>query len=60
VRDRVLPSGKPPERRWTLEQADPTWQLEHAHFLALCAEPRAALERDRWIDQVLREIEAQT
>jgi len=60
VRDRVLPSGKPPERRWTLEQADPTWQLEHDHFLALCAEPHAALERDRWIDQVLREIEAQT
>lgn len=60
VRDRVLPSGKPPERRWTLEQADPTWTLEHEHFLALCADPQADLERDRWVDQVLREIEAAT
>jgi scyllo-inositol 2-dehydrogenase (NADP+) len=60
VRDRVLPSGKPPERRWTLEQADPTWAVEHEHFLALCADPRTDLERDRWVDRVLREIAAAT
>jgi scyllo-inositol 2-dehydrogenase (NADP+) len=60
VRKRVLPSGKPPEQRWTLEQDDSTWVLEHEHFLALCAHPQTALERDRWIDQVLREIEATT
>lgn len=58
VRARVLPSGKPPEQRWTLEQADPTWALEHEHFLALCADPHTELDRDRWIDRVLREIEA--
>jgi predicted dehydrogenase len=60
VRERVLPSGKPPERRWTLEQADPTWAVEHEHFLALCADPRTDLDRDRWVDRVLREIEAAT
>jgi predicted dehydrogenase len=60
VRERVLPSGKPPERRWTLEQADPTWALEHEHFLALCAEPHTDLDRDRWVDRVLREIESAT
>ena len=58
VRKRVLPSGKPPEQPWTLEQADPTWALEHEHFLALCTHPQTELERDRWVDQVLREIEA--
>jgi predicted dehydrogenase len=57
VRDRILPSGRPPERRWTLEQADPTWALEHEHFLALCADPQPTLERDRWVDEVLRTIE---
>jgi predicted dehydrogenase len=60
LRDRVLPSGKPPERRWTLEQADPTWALEHDHFLSLCADPQTDLHRDRWVDRVLREIEAAT
>jgi predicted dehydrogenase len=60
VRDRVLPSGKPPERRWTLEQADPTWAIEHEHFLALCADPQTDLDRDRWVDRVLREIAAAT
>jgi scyllo-inositol 2-dehydrogenase (NADP+) len=58
VRERVLPSGKPPERRWTLELADPTWALEHEHFMALCDDPDTDLERDRWVDRVLCEIEA--
>ena len=57
-RKRILPSGKPPEQRWTLEQADPTWALEHEHFLGLCANPRTVLERDRWVDEVLLAIEA--
>lgn len=56
LRSRVLPSGKPAERGWTLEQPDPTWELEHEHFLALCANPATDLERDRWIDAVLSEI----
>ncbi len=56
LRKRVLPSGKPPERTWTLEQADPTWKLEYAHFVELCADPSTDLSRDVWIDWVLREV----
>jgi scyllo-inositol 2-dehydrogenase (NADP+) len=58
IRRRVLPSGKPPEQSWTLEQADSTWEAEYAHFRELCAEPRADLRRDSWIDDVLRRIAA--
>lgn len=36
-RQRVLPSGRPPEEAVTLVQSDPTWELEYAHFKALCA-----------------------
>jgi scyllo-inositol 2-dehydrogenase (NADP+) len=53
VRRRVLPSGKPPEQAWTLEQADPTWELEWRHFQELCAAPATDLARDRWVDGVL-------
>jgi scyllo-inositol 2-dehydrogenase (NADP+) len=56
LRRRVLPSGKPPEEAWTLEQPDPTWELEYAHFLELCAAPATDLARDVWIDGVLQEI----
>jgi scyllo-inositol 2-dehydrogenase (NADP+) len=58
LRDRVLPSGKPPERSWTLENPDPTWDLEYAHFERLCAAPAVDLDRDRWIDSVLGEVAA--
>jgi predicted dehydrogenase len=58
LRSRVLPSGKPPEQSWTLERADPTWELEYAHFLERCAVPATDLARDRWIDGVLSEIAA--
>ncbi|MEP1029097.1 MAG: Gfo/Idh/MocA family oxidoreductase, partial [Alphaproteobacteria bacterium] len=37
-RTRILPSGRPPEEAVTLVQADPTWDLEYAHFKELCAE----------------------
>lgn len=36
-RERVLPSGRPPEHAETLIQADPTWQLEYDAFKAMCA-----------------------
>lgn len=36
-RTRVLPSGRPPEDRETLEQPDPTWKTEYAHFKSLIA-----------------------
>lgn len=37
VRQRVLPSGKPDEEVRTLEQKDPTWAIEYAHFNEICA-----------------------
>ena len=40
-RTRVLPSGRPEEDSETLEQDDPTWALEYAHFKSLCAPPAA-------------------
>jgi predicted dehydrogenase len=57
VRTRVLPSGRPPEDVVTLEQADPTWDLEYAHFSRLCAKPpRADLSRDLWLQQTLHRL----
>jgi predicted dehydrogenase len=57
-RTRVLPSGRPPERALTLTQADPTWELEYAHFLGLCdAGGPSSFENDRWI---AAELEALT
>lgn len=35
TRQRVLPSGRPPEASTTLVQDDPTWEAEYAHFKAL-------------------------
>jgi predicted dehydrogenase len=57
LRTRVLPSGRPSEDVVTLEQGDPTWDLEYAHFKALCAKPpRADLSRDLWLQQTLRRL----
>ncbi len=36
-RERVLPSGRPPEEQVTLVQPDPTWEIEYHHFKGLCA-----------------------
>jgi predicted dehydrogenase len=59
-RTRVLPSGRPKEDNVTLEQADPTWALEYAHFKALCLNPpRADLSRDLWLQRMLRRLGAQ-
>jgi predicted dehydrogenase len=57
LRKRVLPSGRPSEEVDTLEQPDPTWALEYAHFKALC-EKRAEtdLSRDLWLQQTLRPL----
>ena len=57
LRTRVLPSGRPTEDNVTLEQADPTWDLEYAHFKALCANPpRADLSHDLWLQKALRRL----
>ncbi|MDA1308123.1 MAG: Gfo/Idh/MocA family oxidoreductase [Proteobacteria bacterium] len=57
VRDRVLPSGRPPENSLTLVQADPTWALEYVHFKALCANQTPAdLSGDRWLVRTLSRL----
>jgi hypothetical protein len=56
-RQRVLPSGRPPEETVTLVQDDPTWALEYAHFKALCAAPEPAdLGNDLWLNHLLRKL----
>lgn len=55
TRQRVLPSGRPPEESITLVQDDPTWALEYAHFRALCGSGAITdLSTDIWLR---REIE---
>lgn len=57
LRRRVLPSGRPPEEEVTLVQADPTWDLEYAHFKQLCEAGRPAdLGHDLWLQRTLREL----
>jgi predicted dehydrogenase len=57
LRTRVLPSGRPPEEVETLEQEDPTWALEYAHFRSLCERRAAAdLSRDLWLQRTLRAL----
>lgn len=57
LRTRVLPSGRPPEESATLVQSDPTWDLEYAHFKALCgARTQADLSRDLWLQRTLRSL----
>ena len=54
VRDRVLPSGRPPESVDTLEQKDPTWAIEYDHFRQLCARGGVTnIDNDIWINGVL-------
>jgi len=57
LRKRVLPSGRPGEELETLEQPDPTWALEYAHFKMLCERPAPAdLARDLWLQKTLRSL----
>jgi scyllo-inositol 2-dehydrogenase (NADP+) len=56
VRTRVLPSGRPTETNETLEQPDPTWQLEYTHFLELCKTAASNFENDIWIYEKIREL----
>lgn len=56
-RTRVLPSGRPPEDTETLEQDDPTWAAEYAHFKGLCLSgAETDLAGDLWLNRVLREL----
>lgn len=56
-RTRVLPSGRPLEDNVTLEQEDPTWELEYAHFRDLCAKGATTdLSNDIWLNRLLRSL----
>jgi len=56
-RTRVLPSGRPLEDNLTLEQEDPTWALEYAHFKDLCGRGVATdLANDLWLNRQLRKL----
>ena len=56
-RTRILPSGRPPEETETLEQSDPTWDLEYDHFINLCQNNGGHnLENDIWINRTLRNL----
>jgi scyllo-inositol 2-dehydrogenase (NADP+) len=56
-RTRVLPSGRPPETILTLNQDDPTWSAEYAHFRSLCEDPAPTdLSNDRWLYRVLSRL----
>jgi predicted dehydrogenase len=58
VRGRVLPSGRPPEDVDTIEQKDPTWALEYAHFRGLCETGGTNIDTDVWINTVLNGLES--
>jgi len=56
-RTRILPAGRPPEESDTLEQEDPTWDIEYGHFIKLCENNgRHNLENDIWINHTLRKL----
>jgi scyllo-inositol 2-dehydrogenase (NADP+) len=56
VRKRVLPSGKPDEHVVILEQRDPTWAAEYAHFRDLCARGGTNIDNDIWINSTLNTV----
>ncbi len=56
MRTRALPSGKPDEETITLENPDPTWAAEYAHFAHLCERGHSNLENDIWLNRALRKL----
>jgi predicted dehydrogenase len=53
VRERKLPSGRPDEEPITLEQPDPTWEIEYRYFKQLCTTGGNNIDNDIWINDVL-------
>jgi len=56
VRKRKLPSGRPDEEPITLEQPDPTWEIEYRHFKQLCMTGGSNIDNDIWINEVLADL----
>lgn len=59
VRWRKRPSGRPDEHVETLLQSDPTWELEYAHFKALCRQSGSNIGNDIWIARQLDTLTAE-
>ena len=56
-RERVLPSGRPPEESVTIVKADPTWELEYSHFKDLCLNSKGGnIENDLIINKILKKL----
>jgi scyllo-inositol 2-dehydrogenase (NADP+) len=56
-RERVLPSGRPPEAQVTLTQSDPTWASEYSHFKNLVESGASSdLSIDIWLQTQLRTL----
>ena len=59
-RSRIYPSGKPNEKKITLEQNDPTWSQEYKHFLDICKTNQTYnIEKDIWINETLLKLSDQ-
>jgi predicted dehydrogenase len=56
VRKRKLPSGRPDEEPFTLEQPDPTWEIEYRYFRQLCLTGGNNIDNDIWINNVLADL----
>lgn len=58
-RTRILPSGRPPEEKFSLNQPDPTWDLEYAHFKRLVESgAETDLATDLWLHRTLSRLSA--
>lgn len=58
-RVRILPSGRPPEEKFSLNQPDPTWDLEYAHFKRLVETgAQTDLSTDLWLHRTLSRLGA--
>ena len=56
-RTRILPSGRPPEEKFSLNQPDPTWDLEYAHFKQLVENgAQTDLGTDLWLHRTLSRL----
>lgn len=56
-RDRMLPSGRPPENSVILTQDDPTWVSEYQYFKELVANStQTNLKNDIWLHRVLNDL----
>lgn len=67
TRTRKLPSGKPDETVFTLEEADQSWVREYDEFKMLCGRGETAVtrlggrrfERDVWINNIMHQMASQ-